>query len=135
MAEGRMAVLETVCQARRAERALPAVAQEAYVLDVFIRHVAEVEAFRSRALTGEGYPSLALDTRISEPPRSYDVDDHRTPRRPVGWPRDARNEDLLTERPAVGNLRSCHNAQADLLRKQQVRSSNLRVGSSFLPSS
>ena len=41
-----------------------------------------------------------------------------------------RNEDLLTERPMLGIPRLCHNAQTDLLRKQQVRSSNLRVGSS-----
>jgi hypothetical protein len=39
------------------------------------------------------------------------------------------NEDLLTERPTLGVPRLCHNAEADLLRKQQVRSSNLRVGS------
>jgi hypothetical protein len=42
----------------------------------------------------------------------------------------ARIEDLLTERRTLAIPRLCHNAWADLLRKQQVRSSNLRVGSS-----
>ena len=44
-------------------------------------------------------------------------------------PSHARNEDLLTERPTLGIPRSCHNAQADLLRKQQVLGSNPSVGS------
>jgi len=50
---------------RRGEPARPAVAQEAYVLDVFTRRVAEVEAFRSRArdrgaipVLGSGYEEL-----------------------------------------------------------------------------
>jgi len=42
----------------------------------------------------------------------------------------ARNEDLLTERPTLAIPRSCHNAQADLVRKQQVLGSNPSVGSS-----
>jgi hypothetical protein len=40
-----------------------------------------------------------------------------------------RIEDQITERPTLCSSRLCHNAQADLVRKQQVRSSNLRVGS------
>ena|SRR5439155_9718123 len=39
---------------------------------------------------------------------------------------------LLTERPTLGNSRSCHDAWADLLRKQQVLGSNPSVGSNFL---
>jgi hypothetical protein len=39
------------------------------------------------------------------------------------------NEDLLTERPTLAIPRLCHNAQADLVRKQQVLGSNPSVGS------
>jgi hypothetical protein len=39
------------------------------------------------------------------------------------------SEDLLTERSTLGIPRSCHNAYADLLRKQQVLGSNPSVGS------
>ena len=53
------------------------------------------------------------------------------PRAPRRSGPQAANEDLLTERPTLGVPRLCHNAQTDLLRKQQVRSSNLRVGSSL----
>jgi hypothetical protein len=38
-------------------------------------------------------------------------------------------EDLLTERPTLAFPRLCHNAQAELLRKQQVLGSNPSVGS------
>jgi hypothetical protein len=40
-----------------------------------------------------------------------------------------RIEDLLTERPTLAIPRLRHNAQADLLRKQQVLGSNPSVGS------
>jgi hypothetical protein len=43
-----------------------------------------------------------------------------------------RNEDLLTERSTLAIPRLCHNAQADLLRKQQVLGSNPSVGSTPL---
>jgi hypothetical protein len=56
--------------------------------------------------------------RMARPPR--------IPRR-VG-PQE--NEDLLTERPTLAIPRLGHNAQADLLRKQQVLGSNPSVGSS-----
>jgi hypothetical protein len=41
-------------------------------------------------------------------------------------------EDLLTERPTLAIPRLGHNAQADLLRKQQVLGSNPSVGSTPL---
>src|SRR3990170_2139764 len=44
-------------------------------------------------------------------------------------PHHARIEDLLTERLTLAIPRLCHNAQADLLRKQQVLGSNPSVGS------
>jgi hypothetical protein len=61
----------------------------------------------------------------------YDGCDHRVhPRRlDKQTSHQARIVTLLTGRPTLGNSRLCHNAQADLLRKQQVRSSNVRVGS------
>jgi hypothetical protein len=47
----------------------------------------------------------------------------------LGAVKRGRNEDLLTEQPTLAVSRLCHGAWAVLLRKQQVRSSNLRVGS------
>jgi hypothetical protein len=44
----------------------------------------------------------------------------------------ARIEDLLTERPTLAIPRLGHNAQADLVRKQQVLGSNPSVGSNLL---
>ena len=54
----------------------------------------------------------------------------RIPRRTPKTRIRARNENLLTERPTLAIPRLCHNAQADLLRKQQVLDSNPSVGSS-----
>ena len=46
-----------------------------------------------------------------------------------GGARIRRIEDLLTERSTLAIPRLCHNAKADLLRKQQVLGSNPSVGS------
>src|SRR6266542_686842 len=46
---------------------------------------------------------------------------------------EARIVAMLTERPTLAVSRLCHNAQADLVRKQQVLGSNPSVGSSPSP--
>ena len=59
-------------------------------------------------------------------PFEYDGNVDRVPRR---LDPQAQNEDLLTTRPTLATPRLCHNAKAELLRKQQVLGSNPSVGS------
>jgi hypothetical protein len=67
--------------------------------------------------------------------RGYDARVHAHPESGRGTLTTLGIEDLLTERPTLAIPRLCHNAQADLLRKQQVLGSNPSVGSipSFVP--
>jgi hypothetical protein len=60
---------------------------------------------------------------------SVPFDDHRLS---PGVARIVPIEDLLTKQPTLAIPRLCHNAQADLLRKQQVLGSNPSVGSTPL---
>jgi hypothetical protein len=71
----------------------------------------------------------AIRARCAELARTICDDPSRVLRSQASGASSTLNEALLTERSTLGILRLCHNAQADPVRKQQVRSSNLRVGS------